>query len=211
MQVYKKSHIDYNKIAKSLNSGLTICYPTETLYGIGCLANNDQGIKEIYKIKKRDKEKNFTLLFKDFQMIQKYCNIEDIEKKLIEKFSPGPFSILLDAKKSCDIDTRVIGSNNKICCRVSPHNFVKTLFKFVDFPIISTSANISGNKNIFLFKTIYNTFHNLVDCIIDYGDISESLGSTIVTNTIEGLKIIRNGDLDSKIIKDFYNGQNQRI
>tara|TARA_Y100001970_G_scaffold290754_1_gene425612 strand:+ start:6211 stop:6837 length:627 start_codon:yes stop_codon:yes gene_type:complete len=205
--VYNKSEIQFDKIVKSLKLGSTICYPTETLYGIGCIANNYEGIEKIYEIKKRDREKNFTLLFKDLDMLSKHCNIKDIERELILNFSPGPFSILLEAKKSSTIDSRVINDNNKICCRISPHIFVKTLFEFIDLPIISTSANISGNKNIFLFKTIYNTFHNLVDFIIDYGDIPESLGSTIVMNTRDGLIVLREGDLDSEIIKDFYNGQ----
>jgi len=205
--VYNKSEIHFDNIVKSLKSGSTICYPTETLYGIGCIANNHEAIEKIYEIKKRDLEKNFTLLFKDFDMISKHCNIRDIERKLILHFSPGPFSILLEAKEDSIIDSRVINSNQRICCRISPHIFVKTLFKFIDFPIISTSANISGNKNIFLFKTIYNTFDNLVDCIIDYGDINESLGSTIVKDTIGDLAIIREGDLSSNLIMDFYNGK----
>ena len=82
---------------------------------------------------------------------------------------------------------------------------------FINIPIISTSANVSGNKNIFLFKTIYNTFHNLVDSIIDYGDIEKSLGSTIVKATERELLIIRDGDLESKKIKDFYNGKSKGL
>ena len=102
----------------------------------------------------------------------------------------------------------MVSSKNEVCCRISSHPFVTSLFELLDCPIISTSANVSGNKNIFLFKTIYNTFHNLVDCMIDYGDIEKSLGSTIVKNTKNSLVIIREGDLDSKNIKEFYNGKN---
>ena len=57
----------------------------------------------------------------------------------------------------------------------------------------------------------YNTFHNLVDSIIDYGDIEKSLGSTIVKATERELLIIRDGDLESKRIKDFYNGKSKGL
>ena len=208
MLVYNQSQVDPKKILSLIKSGSVLCYPTETLYGLGCSADNEDAIKKIYEIKKREEEKNFTLLFKDLKMIKDFCNLEYYDEELILKFSPGPFSILLQAKKSKSIDRRLVSSKNEVCCRISSHPFVTSLFELLDCPIISTSANVSGNKNIFLFKTIYNTFHNLVDCIIDYGDIKKSLGSTIVKNTKNGLIIIREGDLDSKNIKEFYNGKN---
>ena len=203
MLVYNQSQVDPIKIISLIKSGLVLCYPTETLYGLGCSADNEDAIKKIYEIKKREEEKNFTLLFKDLEMIKDFCNLEYYDEELILKFSPGPFSILLQAKESRSIDRRLVSSKNEVCCRIS-----SSLFELLDCPIISTSANVSGNKNIFLFKTIYNTFHNLVDCMIDYGDIEKSLGSTIVKNTKNGLIIIREGDLDSKNIKEFYNGKN---
>ena len=63
MSVYNKSDIDYQKLISLLKNGGVFCYPTETLYGLGCLANNEEAIEKIYKIKQRDKEKNFTLIF----------------------------------------------------------------------------------------------------------------------------------------------------
>ena len=82
------------------------------------------------------------------------------------------------------------------------------LFEFLDVPIISTSANISGKENIFSFKTIYNTFHNLVDIIIDGGDIEESAGSTIIEINKDDMKLIREGDIKEKEITVFLNGRN---
>ena len=98
--------------------------------------------------------------------------------------------------------------NNKINCRVSSHPFVVKLFEFLDVPIISTSANISGKENIFSFKTIYNTFHNLVDIIVDNGDINKSLGSTIIEIDCDNLKVLREGDIKEKDIMVFLHGRN---
>tara|TARA_B110000438_G_scaffold303367_2_gene364516 strand:+ start:3581 stop:4207 length:627 start_codon:yes stop_codon:yes gene_type:complete len=204
---YSQSQLDIEEIAILFRNGSTVCYPTETLYGLGCSANSRAGIEKIYDIKKRDNEKNFTLLFKDIQMINNHCILKNQETELIQEFSPGPFAILLDIKETSAIDNKIVSPSGEICCRISSHPFVKLLFNYIDFPIVSTSANLSGNKNIFLFKTIYNNFHNLVDCIIDYGDIAESLGSSIIKNTENAAIIIREGDLSSKRIEDFYNGK----
>ena len=81
MSVYNKSDIDYQKLISLLKNGGVFCYPTETLYGLGCLANNEEAIEKIYKIKQRDKEKNFTLIFKDLDMIEDLCSPTDIQKK----------------------------------------------------------------------------------------------------------------------------------
>ena len=80
MSVYIKSDIDYQKHISLLKNGGVFCYPTETLYGLGCLANNEEAIEKIYKIKQRDKEKNLTLIFKDLNMIEDLCSPTDIEK-----------------------------------------------------------------------------------------------------------------------------------
>ena len=154
MFIYNKSDINYKKLTSLLENGGVFCYPTETLYGLGCLANNKRGIKKIYEIKSREKEKNFTLVFKDLNMIKDHCNLTNIEEKLVEQFSPGPFSILLNAKEESSVDKIIISEKNEICCRISSHEFLNKLFNSINLPIISTSANVSGNKNIFLFKTI---------------------------------------------------------
>ena len=108
MLVYNQSQVDPIKIISLVKSGLILCYPTETLYGLGCSADNKDAIKKIYEIKKREEEKNFTLLFKDLEMIKDFCNLEYYDEELILKFSPGPFSILLQAKESRSIDRRLV-------------------------------------------------------------------------------------------------------
>ena len=167
MLSYTESHLDIKKVAKIIKEGSTICYPTETLYGLGCNCEDQRAIDKIYDIKKREKEKNFTLLFKDLNMLSDNCETSDSETRLINKFSPGPFSILLKVKKQSSINSKIISANKEVCCRISSHPFVIRLFEVLDTPIVSTSANLSGNNNIFLFKTIYNTFHNLVDYAIN--------------------------------------------
>ena len=208
MELTNTNQVNYFSLSNSIKNGKTICYPTETLYGLGCVIDNDEAIGKLYKIKSREKEKRFSILFKDLNMVEEFCDLNTTERDLIDNFMPGPLSILLKTKNNNSIRGSLVGLNNKINCRVSSHPFVMRLFEFLDVPIISTSANISGKENIFSFKTIYNTFHNLVDIIIDGGDIEESAGSTIIEINKDDMKLIREGDIKEKEITVFLNGRN---
>ncbi len=208
MELTNTNEVNYFSLSNSIKNGKTICYPTETLYGLGCVIDNDEAIGKLYKIKSREKEKRFSILFKDLNMVEEFCDLNTTERDLIDNFMPGPLSILLKTKNNNSIRGSLVGLNNKINCRVSSHPFVIRLFEFLDVPIISTSANISGKENIFSFKTIYNTFHNLVDIIIDGGDIEESAGSTIIEINKDDMKLIREGDIKEKEITVFLNGRN---
>jgi len=208
LQIFNSGKTDYASLAMLLKDGQIFCYPTETLYGLGCTVDNKLGLERIYKIKSREKEKKFSILFKDLEMIREFCEIGKIEEDLIMNFTPGPLSILLRTRNENLANKLLIGLNGKISCRVSSHPFVAGLFKSLNIPIVSTSANISGSKNIFSFKTIYNTFHNLVDIIVDGGDINESMGSTIIEMDKNDMKLIREGDIKEKEITVFLNGRN---
>lgn len=208
MELTNTNQVNYFSLSNSIKNGKTICYPTETLYGLGCVIDNDEAIGKLYKIKSREKGKRFSILFKDLNMVEEFCDLNTTERDLIDNFMPGPLSILLKTKNNNSIRGSLVGLNNKINCRVSSHPFVIRLFEFLDVPIISTSANISGKENIFSFKTIYNTFHNLVDIIIDGGDIEESAGSTIIEINKDDMKLIREGDIKEKEITVFLNGRN---
>ena len=207
MQIFDSYKTDFASLVDNIKKGRTFCYPTETIYGLGCIISNEQAIEKIYQIKSRRKEKKFSILFKDIEMVKRFCKVGVIEKDLIMKFTPGPLSILLRIKDESSVMDSLIGENNKISCRISSHPFVAKLFESLDVPIIATSANLSGDKNIFSFKTIYNTFHNLVDIIINDGDIKESLGSTIVEIENDDIKIIREGDIKEKDITVFLHGR----
>ena len=101
---------------------------------------------------------------------------------------PGKLSILLNPKKISLFDTSLLGSNGKVSCRISSHIFVRNLFNIIDFPILSTSANITGQENLFDMDKILSNFKNKIDHFVDFGKIPESLGSSIIN--IEDNKVL---------------------
>lgn len=177
-----------------LKRGGTIIYPTETLYGLGGISTSGRCYMNIFCIKNRSFTKPFPVLVRDIKMLLKYAYINDTAKILISKFWPGPLTLILESRKNIFPENPDI-STNHVGFRVSAHRFVKRLFDLIDEPIISTSANISGEENLYSFADLKAVFDNKVDLIINSGTISASKGSTIVDCTINPPKVVREGDI----------------
>ena len=206
--IINKNNIDFDKISNLIIEGSTFCYPTDTLNGLGCRYDNKTSIEKIISLKGRNINHFFSLLFKDIDMLDYFFSISELEKKIIDKFLPGKLSILLLPKNKNMFYKNFIGLDDKISCRISSDNFNKEIYKKIDFPIVSTSANISGKKNLFNISDIIDTFEESLDFIVDYGDIGYSKGSTILNVNNDGLNLIRDGDIQFEtIIKELNYGK----
>jgi len=177
-----------------LKRGGTIIYPTETLYGLGGISTSERCYMNIFSIKNRSFTKPFPVLVRDIKMLLKYAYINETAKILIAKFWPGPLTLILESRNNIFPENPDILTNH-VGFRVSAHRFVKRLFDLIDEPIISTSANISGEENLYSFADLKAVFDNKVDLIINSGTISASKGSTIVDCTINPPKVVREGDI----------------
>ena len=96
--IIKKNAIDFDKISDLIKEGSIFCYPTDTLYGLGCRYDNKTSIEKIISLKGREKNHFFILLFKDSKMLNNFFSISELEKNIINKFLPGKLSILLTPK-----------------------------------------------------------------------------------------------------------------
>lgn len=130
-----------------LNSGKTLIHPTESIWGIGCDAFNKDAVENIFKLKKRHKNKSFILLVESLDAIEKYLhkiNIDD--QNYLMKYWPGAYTFLI--KYNNKLPTHLHNETGKIAIRVSNHLPINTLIKAFSGFMVSTSANISGEKNI---------------------------------------------------------------
>lgn len=193
----------YKEVKDCLSNGGIIIYPTETLYGIGCLAFNENSCNKILDIKKRSENKGMILLVRDEFMLNKYFKVE---KKYLERYLniKKPLTLIVESK--IPFSKPILGNNKNVAVRISQNIFVKNLFKHIDQPLTSTSANRSGTQNLLDFESIYKNFADNVDLIIDSGSIPPSKGSTIVDLTKTPPLIIREGDLTNKDIQEFIYG-----
>ena len=143
----KNNALNINSSVEWLNAGKILAHPTESIWGLGCDALNEEAVKLIFKIKKRDKKKNFILLVKSLESFEKYLEeINTEDKTFLNKHWPGPYTFLI--KYNQKLPTHLKNESGKIAIRVSNHLPIRLLFESFSGFMVSTSANISGEENI---------------------------------------------------------------
>lgn len=156
-----------------------VIFPTETVYGIGANALSTEAVNKIFQVKERARNNPLIVHLKSVDEIEKYAIISNpIEQKLIETFMPGPFTIIL-SKKSI-IPSVVSANMETVGIRVPSHPVANQFLKLVDVPIAAPSANISSRPSGTKVSDIKDEFNNLVPFIIDNGESTIGLESTVV-------------------------------
>ena len=152
-----KRRLDLFASAQWVKSGKILAHPTESIWGLGCDAFKEKSVNKIFDLKKRDNKKNFILLADSIDSVEKeLCDLSQSEKKYLQNYWPGPFTFLINYRE--DIPRHLKNETKKIAIRVSNHLPLKLLFKKFSGFMISTSANISGQKNINDPQDILNIF-----------------------------------------------------
>ena len=181
------------KAAQIVNQGGIIIFPTDTVYGIGCNPYNSKAVKKIYKIKSRDITKSLPVLTYSIKTAEKIVEFDQLTKKIVEKFWPGPLTVILKVT-----DKKIIESLNldeKIAIRVPDHRCTLELLKKCDF-IVGTSANVSGDLPYTNPEECLKNLHSF-DIFVDGGIIASERGgeSTIIEIKDKEVMIIRQGSL----------------
>lgn len=189
------------RAAGVLEKGGVIVYPTETLYGIGALVTSAAAVERVFEIKGRPKYMPIPVLVRDLRMLGSIAETSPAAERLAGKFWPGALTIIL--KVSGELNPIITSGTGKVAVRISAHPFVSRLFEYIDAPLTSTSANPSGAGNILESSYIYETFRGKVELIIDSGNIPPSKGSTIVDLAAGSPRIVREGDISSRELKEY--------
>lgn len=183
------------EIARLLQGGGIIAYPTETIYGLGVDALNEKAIRRLFEMKSRASEKPVSVLVRDTQMLGRVVSrVPAIARPIMEKYWPGPVTIIFPV--SGGIPLTLTGQTGTIGVRISPHPFVRNLFDVFDSPLTSTSANISGGRSLIEPEDILRTFGRLIDLVIDISGFMGGKGSTLVDVTGDNPRIVREGAVE---------------
>lgn len=193
---------------KVLREGGIILYPTDTIWGIGCDATNPEAVKKVYEIKKRDDSKSLVLLANDMDMVARYIKvIPDIAVDLVE-VNDKPMTIVYPGAICCPVPAEgqkaasdryhlaynVAAEDGSVGIRIPMMDFCKDLIFKLARPIVSTSANISGEPSPETFEDIPEEIKSAVDYIVDPSLAAGSTGlaSQIIKLEVDGqVKIIR--------------------
>ena len=191
---YKKpDKKNIKKAVEIIKKGGAAVIPTDTVYGLTANALDEKAVRRLFLIKERLLNKPFSVFIKDLKMAKKIAYINNKTEKKLKKFWPGQITFIFKKKNIPDILTaskKTIGLRGPDCL------VIKNLFDFLDFPLVGTSANISGKPASGEIKEVTKYFKNKKnkpDLILDAGDLPESKPSTIVDLTLPVPKILRKG------------------
>jgi len=183
---------DITQSLASLLSGGIILYPTDTIWGLGCDATNADAIKKIYQLKKREEKKTLIILVNDEEMIRQY--VDKPSEKLLAFISSAQKPTTAIFSNAIRLPTVLVNKDGTIAIRIVKEDFCQKLIQQLKRPLVSTSANISGEKYPQNFNEVSPEIKTGVDFIVQHrqNDLSKSAPSSIIKlseeNEIEFLR-----------------------
>lgn len=149
-----------------LRKGGVILYPTDTIWGLGCDATNQDAISKIYKIKQREESKSMIILVAEENDILKYVAAPDLEVFDFITAQEKPTTVIYE--NAVSLPDNLIQEDGSIAIRIVRDEFCRHLIKRLGKPLVSTSANISGDPSPASFKDISKKIKNSVDYIVGW-------------------------------------------
>jgi len=195
-KVIKKSSNAIEETLKWLKNGEVVIIPTENVYGLAGNADSKSVIDKIYELKKRDRSKPL-VYFTSKRKAANYGYINDIAKKIIDLWPEGIGIIVM---KKDSVPQYVTAGRDSIML-VCVDSFMETLANKADFPIVGTSANISGERSNADFESVFRTFNGKVPLIVNGGKSNRGVSGSIVDLTVKPPRIIREGAFSIALIK----------
>jgi L-threonylcarbamoyladenylate synthase len=180
------------KALEVLRKGQTILYPTDTIWGLGCDATNETAVKKIYQIKNREDSKSLIILLADERDIMQYVAAPDPAVFDFLEEQDRPTTVIFD--HAINLPDNLIAEDGSIAIRLVRDEFCRHLVKRLRKPVVSTSANISGQPSPASFKDVSSAIKNQVDHIVAWRQEEEkpAIPSRIVKwNQDGGYTIIR--------------------
>ncbi len=157
--------MDIREIVETLKSGGTILYPTDTVWGIGCDATNDEACNKIIEIKNRPDHKSFILLVDNFAMLERYItNFQEVCYDLVD-LATQPLTIIYPNAKG--LAPSILAKDGSVGIRITEDPTCLKLIRGLKKPLVSTSANLSGEKNASFFEEISEEIKMKVDAIVE--------------------------------------------
>lgn len=182
------------EIINTLNNGGVIAYVTDTVWGLGCLPDNEKAVKKIYEIKKREAQKPLILMSNEVYNLLDYVKpIPKVGQQLIKKYFPGALTIVTD--KSDKTPDYITSNMSTVGIRIPNNKVFKEICKIVPNHVLATtSANLSHQPSAKTYDQALENMTGLADLIIeDYGYHAKGLESTVVGVMNNELRIFRQG------------------
>ncbi|MBO8160945.1 MAG: threonylcarbamoyl-AMP synthase [Thermosipho sp. (in: Bacteria)] len=184
-----------------LKRGGLVAFPTETVYGLGAYAFNEESVRRIFEVKGRAQDNPLIIHVSEFKMMQEIGIVPEKYEKVIQKLTPGPITFVL--KKRKNIPKVVTAGLNTVGVRIPAHPVANKLCKETG-PIAAPSANLSGKPSPTDAKAVIEDLNGKIDCIIDSGSTPFGLESTIIDLSGDKPLILRPGPITVEELKEIF-------
>ena len=183
---------DIKNCQKILDEEGIILYPTDTIWGIGCDATNSKAIKKIFELKKREEKKSMIILVNNEKMISNY--VSNPSQKILSFISSAAKPTTAIFKNAVHLPSNLVNEDGSVAIRIVKDDFCCDLIRKLNKPLVSTSANISGESSPQNFREVSDKIKNGVYYIVQHrqNDVSKSLPSSIIKlNAKDEIEFIR--------------------
>lgn len=183
-------------VVQSLSRGELVIFPTETTYGAGVDATNQQAVDKLLAYKTRREGKPLSIAVPDQKLAAQYVELNQTAKKFYQTFLPGPFTIISQSKHKTA--QGVESEFGTLGVRIPDYELVLNFLKKFGKPVTATSANAAGKKSPYsipdLLASLSTKQKNLIDLVIDAGQLPKNKPSTIIDTTLSAPISLRQGD-----------------
>jgi L-threonylcarbamoyladenylate synthase len=186
--------------AQLLRAGGLVCYPTDTVYGIGAVATNDEAVRRLYAVKGRSPDKPLPLLVANSFEAMEIADIPPIANQLITRFWPGALTIVFN--KLPTFHSAALAKQQTVALRVPDHDLVIDLIHAIRQPITGTSANRAGARAPVSAAEVGFGFGEMVALVIDGGRTPGGKESTVVDVSEGAPRIVRDGAVSRADIEE---------
>jgi L-threonylcarbamoyladenylate synthase len=178
--------------ADILRSGGVIIYPTETVFGIGCDPWNNEACERVLYLKRRESIRTMLLLADSRKMVEETIGrLEGLSARLADRFWPGPLTMIL--RPGCDMPEYLQGASGGVAFRVTSNPVAAAIIREFGKPIISTSANLSGEPPVASPEEAEHIFGDAVDMVIPTHEPLGGIPSTVIDLVAGKPALVREG------------------
>lgn len=189
---------EMKNIVAELTAGRLIVYPTDTVYGLGCDPFDETAVKRAYMVKRRPFDMPMSIVVKDLQMMEELAVLDDSARKLVQKFMPGPLTLIVTKRPA--VPDILTASIPEIGIRIPDHPVALRIIEEFG-PIITTSANVHSHKSPRTCQDAIDDLGPTVSIYLDAGPAPIGRPSTIVQISEGEISLIRQGDITEEQIK----------
>lgn len=185
---------EIEQAAKAIKRGSLVAFPTETVYGLGADAFNEQAVGKVYAAKGRPSDNPLIVHVADAEQVEKYAMVDARAKKVMDAFWPGPLTIILPVVPGA-ISHTVTGGLETVASRMPDNDVTRTLIRMADTPIVGPSANTSGKPSPTTAQHVYHDLHGKIAGILDDGATTIGVESTVIDLSVAQPAVLRPGKI----------------